>query len=156
MSDYTPLIEESVEIAAPPATVWALVTDLPRMATWSPQVKRTFVRKRPIQQGTTALNINQDGFKIWPTRSTVTEFEPHSRFAFTVKENNAVWSFTLEPTATGTRLVQRRETPNGISNLSNTLVDRVFGGQERFTGMLQRGMRETLQRIKSEVERDAA
>ena len=33
------LIEGSVEIAAPPATVWALVSDLRRMPEWSPQVR---------------------------------------------------------------------------------------------------------------------
>ena len=41
--DVEPLIEESVEVAADPARVWSLVSDLPRLAEWSPQVVRSFV-----------------------------------------------------------------------------------------------------------------
>ena len=38
------LLEESIEVQAPPAKVWSLLTDLPRMAAWSPQVVKTVVR----------------------------------------------------------------------------------------------------------------
>lgn len=152
---YEPLIEDTVEIAAPPAQVWALVTDLPRMASWSPQVLRTVVRG-PVRRGTRALNVNRDGWKVWPTRSEVVDFEPHRRFAFRVLENRSVWSFTLEPTAGGTRLTQRRETPHGISKVSNTLVGKVLGGQEAFTASLREGMRTTLERIRAEAESAAA
>jgi len=41
-------LQESVEIAASPERVWSLVTDLPRMASWSPQVVKTFVRGAPV------------------------------------------------------------------------------------------------------------
>ena len=37
----TAVLEDSVEIAAAPERVGAPVTDLPRMASWSPQVART-------------------------------------------------------------------------------------------------------------------
>ena len=41
---YEKLLEDSVEIAASPAEVWALVTDIPRMAKWSPQVVKSTVK----------------------------------------------------------------------------------------------------------------
>ena len=148
---YEPLIEDTVEIAAPPAQVWALVTDLPRMASWSPQVVRTFVRG-PVRRGSRALNLNREGWKVWPTRSEVVDLEPHRRFAFRVLENRTVWSFTLEPTPGGTRLTQRRETPQGVSRVSVALVDRALGGQEAFTASLRAGMRTTLERIRAEAE----
>lgn len=148
-----PLIEESIETSASPVRVWSLVSDLSNMSRWSPQVARTIVRGTPVQLGTTALNINRDGFKVWPTRSQVVRFEPHREVAFRVKDNRTIWSFTLEPTpAGGTRIVQRRETPDGTSGISNRLVDLVFGGQQDFQASLRAGMRQTLERIKAEAE----
>lgn len=153
MTAVEPLIEETIETSAPPVRVWALVSDLANMSRWSPQVARTFVHGRPVQLGTTALNINRDGFKVWPTRSKVVRFEPHQHIAFRVKENLTIWSFDLAETPTGgTRITQRREAPDGTSTISNRLVDRVFGGQDRFQGLLRDGMRQTLQRLKDEVE----
>ena len=148
------LIEESIETTAAPVRVWSLVSDLTNMSRWSPQVARTIVRGRPVQLGTRAININRDGVKVWPTQSKVVRFEPHREIAFRIKENRSIWSFQLEETETGgTRITQRRETPDGTTKLSDTLVDKVLGGQDSFQGGLRRGMRETLQKIKVEAER---
>jgi len=152
MTQFEALLEESIEVAAPPVKVWSLVTDLARMASWSPQVVKTVV-KGPVQLGTRSLNINRRGPLFWPTRSKVVRFEPHREFAFRVKDNFSVWSFTLEPTADGgTRVVQRRETPDGISDISMKLTRIALGGQEKFTGELRSGMRQTLERMKAEAE----
>jgi hypothetical protein len=152
MADVAPLIEESIEVSAEPAQVWALVTDLPRMAQWSPQVVKTIVRGGPIGPGTRTFNINRRGPLVWPTRSKVVTFEPHREFAFRIKDNFTVWSFSLEPTAAGTRIVQRRQAPDGTSPISNRLVEVVLGGQESFTEELRAGMRQTLTRIKADLE----
>lgn len=149
-----PLIEETIETTAAPVRVWSLVSDLANMSRWSPQVAKTIVRGRPVQLGTRAININRDGVKVWPTQSKVVRFEPHREIAFRIKENRSIWSFQLEETETGgTRITQRRETPDGTTKLSDTLVDKVLGGQDSFQGGLRRGMRETLQKIKVEAER---
>ena len=152
MTQIEPLIEESIDVDAPPATVWKLVTDLPRMASWSPQVVRTVVRGGPVALGTRTLNINRRGPLVWPTRSKVVRFEPHRDFAFRIKDNNTIWSFALEPTGTGTRVVQRREAPNGTTKVSDTLIRRVMGGQESFQGELRTGMQQTLRRLKVDAE----
>ena len=147
-------LEQTTDIAAPPERVWALVTDVARMASWSPQVLRTFVRGKVVGPGTTFLNLNRQGAKVWPTRAKVVRFEPHRDFAFRIAENHTVWSFRLEPTADGgTRLTERRETPHGISSLSKVLTKAVLGGQEPFTEELRRGMQQTLERVKAEAER---
>lgn len=152
MTQFEPMLEESIEVAAPPVKVWSLLTDLSRMASWSPQVVKTVVRG-PVQLGTRTFNINRRGPLFWPTRSKVVRFEPHQEFAFRVKDNFTVWSFSLEPTASGgTRVVQRRETPDGISDISMKLTKTVLGGQEKFTGELRAGMRQTLERMKVEAE----
>lgn len=144
-------LEQSIDIAASPAQVWALVTDMPRMASWSPQVVKTFV-KGPVQLGTRTLNVNRRGLLVWPTRAKVVRFEPHREFAFRVKDNFTIWSFTLEPTATGTRLTQRRETPDGISDISVRLTKVALGGQDQFRSELLDGMRQTLAAIKADAE----
>ena len=144
-------LEESIEVAAPPVKVWSLLTDLPRMASWSPQVVKTVVRG-PVRLGTRSYNLNRRGPLFWPTRSKVVRFEPHREFAFRVKDNRTIWSFSLEPTDAGTRVVQRRETPDGISDISLRLTRVALGGQETFTGELREGMRQTLGRMKAEAE----
>jgi uncharacterized protein YndB with AHSA1/START domain len=152
LTDVAP-IEASIDIAAPPAQVWALVSDLSNMPRWSPQCRKTIVRGGVMQQGTKLVNINRRGLLVWPTQSQVTEFTPEQRIAFRVKENWTVWSFSLSPTADGgTRVVQRREAPKGISDVSVRLTKAVLGGIEGFTDELQQGMHQTLQKIKRDAE----
>jgi uncharacterized protein YndB with AHSA1/START domain len=148
-----PLLEQSIEVQAPPATVWALVSDLARMASWSPQVVRTIVRGRPVQEGTRFFNLNRRGLLFWPTQAEVVACEPHTELAFRIKENWTVWSFTLEPTESGgTRVTERRCAPDGISGVSKGLTRIALGGQQVFTDELLAGMRETLERVKAEAE----
>ncbi len=151
--DIETLLEDSIDIEAAPERVWSLVTDLPRMSSWSPQVVRTLVLDGPVRMGTRTLNLNRRGPLFWPTRSKVVRFDPHREFAFRVKDNYTVWSFSLEALpGGGTRLVERREAPQGISGISLTLTKAVLGGQDTFTAELRTGIRETLQRIKVEAE----
>src|SRR5690349_20379653 len=121
---YEKLLEDSIEIAAPAAEVWALVTDIPRMAKWSPQVVKSSVKGGEVKLGATFSNLNKQGIKRWPTAGKVVRFTPPAAgakgdFAFKIRENRTIWSFELEPTADGgTKLTERRETPQGISNVS--------------------------------------
>jgi uncharacterized protein YndB with AHSA1/START domain len=143
----------TLEVTAPPAQVWALVTDVARMGEWSPQVVRTVVLGGPIRLGSRFLNLNHQGWKHWPTSAKVVRFAPHRDFAFRITENRTVWSFQLEPTADGgTRITHRRETPEGISPLSNALVGAALGGQKAFVPELLEGMGRTLDRIGVELE----
>ena len=149
------LLEETIDVAAPPAQVWALVSDLPRLAEWSPQVVRSFQRgSGPVQLSTRFFNVNRRGLLVWPTQSKVVRFEPHREIAFRIKDNFTIWSFTLEPIeGGGTRLTQRREAPDGISDISTKLTRMAFGGQAKFGAELRAGMRSTLGRIKVVAER---
>ena len=147
-------LEASIEIDAAPAQVWALISDPRRMAAFSPQVVKTFVRGRgPVTKGTTFFNLNHRGPLVWPTQAEVVRCEPHTEFAFRVKENWTIWSFALEPTPSGgTRVTQRRETPRGISKISLGLTKVALGGVPTFTGELQEGMHATLEKIKKAAE----
>ena len=161
-----PQLEESIEIAAAPERVWALVADPRNMRRWSPQTWRSFLRpsrepdgeKGPgIGVGTRFVSINRKGLLVWPTRSKVVRYQEGREIAWRVRDNFTIWSLSLEPTEVrgepGTRLVQRREVPQGISDVSARLTDLAMGGQERFTAALQAGMRQTLAGIRADAER---
>jgi uncharacterized protein YndB with AHSA1/START domain len=147
-------LEATIEIDAPVAQVWALVSDLRNMSRWSPQVVRTFVRGggEPTV-GTRLFNINRRKLLFWPTQAKIVRFTPEKEIAFRIKENFVVWSYELEATPSGTRVVARREAPHGVSDLSVGLTKAALGGVEPFTRELVEGMNETLQRIKADAER---
>lgn len=149
-----PLLEQSVEIAAPPAHVWALVADVRRMPEWSPQVTSTRLRSGHdrFELGAQFTNRNIHGELEWTTHAEIVRWEPERELAFRVEENWAVWSLLLEPVGPGTRLTQRRETPEGISDLSAELTDGFMGGQDAFTETLLAGMAQTLERVKAAAE----
>ena len=146
-------LKATITVQATPAQVWALVTDVARMAEWSPQVVKTFVLGGRVGPGARFVNLNRQGWKRWPTSAKVVRFEPHRDFAFRITENRTVWSFQLEPTADGgTFVTHRRETPEGITAVSNVLVGLALGGQESFVPELLEGMSTTLERVKAELE----
>lgn len=149
-----PALENSIEIAAPVDRVWDLVSDVRRMAEWSPQVDSTRLRAGfdTVGLGTQFTNRNVLGELVWTTHAEVTRFEPAQEIAFRVEENWVVWSYALAPTAGGTRLTQRREAPDGISDLSRDLTEGFMGGQEAFTATMREGTASTLAAIKAAAE----
>ncbi|PXX65166.1 uncharacterized protein YndB with AHSA1/START domain [Nocardia tenerifensis] len=144
-------LEVTIDIAAPPERVWAVVSDLGRMPEFSPQCVRMLPLGTP-KAGTWVLNLNRDGKKYWPTTARIVRFEPNHAFAFKINENRSIWSYTLEPTETGTRLIERRDVANGITWFSRKSIDAALGGEGPFEEALVRGMNETLGKIKAAVE----
>jgi uncharacterized protein YndB with AHSA1/START domain len=146
-----PLLQARIDIAAPPATVWALVSDLRLMPQWSPQC-RVMKAFGPVREGTRTVNLNRRGFLMWPTTSRITEFVPERKLAFRVNENDTVWTYELEPIATGTRLVESRHAENGVKAVSNLMVNAVLGGVPNFEDELVDGMNASLSRIRAAAE----
>ncbi len=146
-----PLLQAHIDINAPVAKVWALISDFNRMPQWSPQC-RLMKALGPVQKGTRTINLNRRNFLYWPTTSTVTEVIPEKKLAFRVNTNNTVWSFELEPTENGTRVVERRRADNGVKVAANFTVDKLFGGVPSFERELIAGMNTSLARIKAAAE----
>jgi len=146
-----PLLQASIDIDASPEAVWALVSDLSLMPKWSPQCKlmKAF---GPVRPGTRTVNVNRRNYLFWPTTSRITEVVPQRKLAFRVNANNTVWSYELEPTATGTRLTESRHAENGVKPVSNLLVNTVMGGVPNFEVELVDGMNASLSRIKAAAE----
>jgi uncharacterized protein YndB with AHSA1/START domain len=150
-----PTLEASVHIDASPETVWTLVSDVRRMPEWSPQVDSTRLRDgfTEVALGTQFTNRNSFGELVWTTHAEVVRFEPGREIAFRVEENWVIWSFTVAPDGKGTVLTQRRDAPEGISELSLELTNGFMGGVEQFTDDMRAGMRETLTKVKEHAER---
>lgn len=146
------LLRAEIEIDAPVTKVWSLVSDLSRMPQWSPQC-RVMKVLGPLRPGARTINLNRRKFLLWPTTCTLTEVVPEKKVAFRVDANKTVWSYELEPTDTGTRLVETRNAENGTTAVSNMTVNAFFGGVPSFEQELVAGMNESLAKIKAAAER---
>ncbi|MGE5695959.1 MAG: SRPBCC family protein [Candidatus Sericytochromatia bacterium] len=147
-----PLLQAQIDIDAPVDKVWELITDFRRMPDWSPQC-RLMKPFGPLRPGTRTINFNRRNRLFWPTTSAVTEVVPQRKFAFRVNENNTIWSYELEPIATGTRVTESRHAENGVKPASNFLVNRFMGGVPNFEHELVEGMNTSLARIKAAAEK---
>lgn len=147
-----PLLKAEIDIKAPVTEVWNLISDFRRMPEWSPQC-RWMKPLGAVRPGTRTINLNRRGRMFWPTSSVITEYVPDRKLAFRVSENHSVWSYELEPTATGTRVTESRHVENGNTTaVSAFLVDKFMGGTPTFERELIEGMNASLQRIKAAAE----
>ena len=146
-----PLLQAEVEINAPVSKVWTLISDLGNMPKWSPQC-RMMKSLGPLRPGTRTVNLNRRNNLFWPTTSTITEVIPERKLAFRVNANNTVWSYELEPTATGTKVVETRHAENGVTAFSTMSVNAALGGVPTFEKELIAGMNTSLARIKAAAE----
>ena len=146
-----PILKAEIEINAPVSKVWSLVSDPGRMPQWSPQC-RIMKALGPIRPGTRTFNLNRRGLLFWPTTSVITEVVPERKFAFRIPINTTVWSYELERTATGTRLIETRHAENGVTAVSTAVTKAALGGVDTFERELLEGMNQGLSRIKAAAE----
>lgn len=145
-------ISASVDVAAPPERVWAVVSEVTRMPEWSPELRRLYPvgGRREPRVGMRMIGINRRGRAIWPTTSTVVRLEPERAVAWKTHQSGATWTYELEPTSTGTRLTGRRELAK--YTLGTALFAPVIGGAAGHDRELADGIRSTLDRIRATVE----
>ncbi|MGV0804972.1 SRPBCC family protein [Mycolicibacterium setense] len=148
------LLERRITIDKEPAAVWDIIRDIRRMPEWSPQVVSVKVREPDgdIRLGSTFTNLNHQGELEWITHGEVVRYAPEREIAFRIAENYTIWSFSISAHGAATVLTQRRETPDGISQLSLDLTESHLGGQQAFTESLEVGMEQTLNAIKACAE----
>ena len=150
-----PHLSESVHVAAEAEAVYALVSDLPRMGSWSPECTGITWRGRvraPVQ-GARFIGHNRHGRVRWSTFGEVVAAEPPHRFAFEVTLGPvrvARWEYTIEAADGGCTVSEHwtDRRPGPVRRLS----DAALGSRERAN---VRGMRATLQALKAEAERVA-
>jgi uncharacterized protein YndB with AHSA1/START domain len=140
-------------VAAPPARVWAVLTDLRRMPDWSPELVR-MVPLTPggLRVGQQYLGFNRRKAAVWPTRSVVAVLEPGRTLAWDTRSSGARWIYELSPEGAGTRVVHRRPVPRRLTVLSKVFAPLALGGSDEHADELERGMAQTLARLKAAVE----
>jgi Polyketide cyclase / dehydrase and lipid transport len=144
--------EVSVHVAAPPDTVYAVISDVRRMGEWSPEtVKCEWLggAKGPAV-GVRFKGTNKRGFATWSTKPTVVVADPAREFAFEVG-NDTRWTYRLEPDGTGTRLSESFEMLRDL-RWYYAFAERWLMRVKERRADLERGMTATLERIKRVVE----
>ena len=115
-ADAIESLDASIDIEAPPDTVYGLVSDITRMGEWS--LEAVGGRWIPDESGTLGTGKVGDWFmgenatpeREWERECEVAAAEPGIDFTFVVggvEANCTWWSYELEPTDTGTRLTER-------------------------------------------------
>ena len=102
--------DAAIDIAADPATVYALVTDIARTGEWSPICRACWWRDpgdAAPRVGAWFVGRNEAGGRVWETESQVVAAEPGREFAWLVGGAYARWGYLLDATADGgTRLTE--------------------------------------------------
>lgn len=158
-SSVQDLVTASVDIAAAPQVVWALVTDITRMPEFSPELRaaRWVSAVAEPKVGARFKGFNKHGIVRWSTSCEVIAAEPMRRFGYRVTYFGlkiSEWFFDLEPNAGGgTTLTE--STRDRRAALTKYTTGPATGVLDRATHNLD-GMRATLAAIKAVAERDAA
>lgn len=146
------VVEE--RMAAPPAVVYQLVSDVTRMGEWSPETTscRWLGGAVSATVGARFKGSNRRGWHRWSTTGRVTSAEPGRRFAFDVDLFGipvAEWAYDIAAEEGGCRVTERwadrRPTwLEKVSPLATGVTDRAEHNRA--------GMAETLRRLRAAAE----
>jgi uncharacterized protein YndB with AHSA1/START domain len=161
-------VSDSIDIAADPARLYAMVSDPTRMGEWSPEnLGATVVN--PAADGTAFVGMvfdgrNKRGRTRWVTRCTVTAAEPGAHFAFRVhaigpktprlKGANASWEYRFAATDDGrTRVTEtwfddRVRWPDTVA----AVFDRIVTRGMTFPEFQRKNIAKTLQALRAAAE----
>ena len=147
----------SIEIDAPPAQVYELVSDITRMGEWSPECRRCTWKRGATGPAVgarfRARNKGRRG-PSWFNTPTVTAADPGREFAFNRSGpgiGSYTWRYVFEPTATGTRLTESYDVERPLPKIMSWMTEKWVGSDDRDAD-LSEGMHTTLARIKAAAE----
>ncbi len=149
----SPAASASVDIAAPPEAVYALITDLPTLASLASETEAmTWRSGSSATPGAVFSGSNRNGRRRWKTKCTVTDAAPGKAFAFEVTHSLAKisrWQYDIEPVGTGCRVTE--STWDRRPAWFKAPAELVTGVRNRSEVNTQH-IRETLQRLKAKAE----
>jgi uncharacterized protein YndB with AHSA1/START domain len=147
-------LAEHITIGVPPAKVYEAVSDVRRMARWSPECFGALVWASRDGVPRRFVGLNRRGPWVWFTTCQVVAAEPGQEFAFDVTTFGmpvSRWSYRFAPADGGTEVTEAWLDKRGRGA---NLLGRVFTGKvarERPQANTE-GMRITLARLKRELE----
>ena len=144
--------EVSVTVDAPPEVVYAVVSDVTRMGEWSPETTKCAWLDGATEAavGARFKGTNKRGFITWSTKPTVVAATPGREFAFDVNTDTR-WTYRIEPDGSGSKLTESFEMLRDL-RWYYAFAERWLMRVEDRRADLERGMTETLERIKRVVE----
>ncbi len=148
--------EAQVFIDAPPDLVYGVVTDVTRMGEWSPEtVKCVWLDGATSPAvGAKFKGTNKRGWVSWSTKPTVVVADPGREFSFDVG-NDTKWTYRFAAEGTGTRLTETFEMLRDMQWYYDVAERWILRVKDRKAD-LERGMEQTLTRIKTVVESGAS
>jgi hypothetical protein len=156
MPTSEPTASGTVEVAAAPEAVYALITDLSVMTELAEETAVLRWKKGGgAVPGAVFRGTNRNGWRRWTTTCTVTDADPGRRFAFNVSHTTlpvARWQYDIEPTTGGCTVTESTwDRRYGWF----AFASRPFTGVGDRAGTNTRNIEATLQRLKARAERDA-
>jgi hypothetical protein len=147
----------SIDIAAPPALVYDLVSDVTRMGEWSPECFQCAWSKGatgPVVGARFKAKNRGGRGPSWSNSPTVTTADSGRAFAFNRKGpgiGSYTWRYVTEEIPTGTRLTESFDAERPLSKAMSLLTMKWTGSADRDADLHQ-GMLTTLERIKAAAE----
>jgi uncharacterized protein YndB with AHSA1/START domain len=141
----------TLDVAAPPARVWEVVSDVRRTPEWSPECRRVVPLGR-LGPGALLLGVNRRGRVRWVTLSRVAAWTTGEEIGWVVLTNRSEWRYRLRPSGSGTTVTETRRTPRGEGRFALWFTRRFLGGQGVHDDELEQGMADGLRRIGAVVE----
>ena len=148
------VVEVEERIAADPDELYALVSDLTKMGSWSPENRggKWVGGATGPAVGAKFRGANKRGWRRWSTTCKVVEADEGRRFAVDVRFYGAPisrWTYELEADGDGTRVVERWDDHRWAPMRSISKV--VMGVPDR-PGKNREGMEATLAALKAAAE----
>ena len=147
-------VTEQITVRAPVNTVYEAVADVRSMARWSPECFAIWVTRRAEGRPARFVGWNRRGPYLWFTTCAVAVAEHGKEFAFDVTtfgQPVSRWGVRLAETAGGTEVTEYwQDQRNGTAKK----LGRVFTGKVAKSRPEANadGMRQTLRRLKEELE----
>jgi hypothetical protein len=147
-------VAETVTVDAEPADVYDAVSDVRRMARWSPECFATWVWSKRDGKPYGFVGFNRRGPLVWFTTCRVVVARPGEEFAFDVTTFGmpvSRWSYRVAAVPEGTELTEAwlDQRVRGAQILGRVFTGRVASNRPEAN---REGIRTTLARLKRELE----
>ena len=155
-------LDHSIVIDAPPRAVWAMISDLTRMAEWSPHSAGARMGGTGgfPEPGARFTGRNRNRWHRWNTRCTVVASVPEREIAWTacfLGFSTGYWQYRLEPGADGasTTVTESWRDLRTSPLLRFAPLVRAVTGATDVPAEVDRSIRTTLEELKAAAERSS-
>lgn len=146
-----------MDVAVAPSQAYDAISDVGRMATWSPELDKTRPpRADGLKVGDDFGGTNKRGWRSWRTVSTVVEAERPKSFVFEshfMKLPIARWGYTIESTSKGARVTESwTDLRVGLKGKIMWTLGLIATGIPQRKDVVADDMRSTLAAMKKDLE----